>query len=148
MHAEQQALAGLREREPAALLQRIETELGPPGRMISASKSGYCRRHPDHLVVWNGNLLVDGRKVWWGDLDLTADEPTLRRRARHVGEIHVLHEHDGRFQHESSPLTHRAVYWTYGHEGLLGDAEAGAYEFHRGCIRRTPQHQPGTGQTR
>lgn len=53
--AEQQALVGLREREPAGLLQRVETELGPPGRMISASKSGYRRHHPDRLVTWNGN---------------------------------------------------------------------------------------------
>ena len=45
--------------------------LGPRGRMISGSKTGYRDRHPDHLPVFNANVCFGSSKVWHGDLDLT-----------------------------------------------------------------------------
>ena len=37
------------------------------GRMISASKSGYMKRHPDNLVLFNANVFdEDNKKIWWG----------------------------------------------------------------------------------
>ncbi len=34
----------------------ILATLGPPGRMISGSKTGYRDQHPDHLPVFNANI--------------------------------------------------------------------------------------------
>jgi hypothetical protein len=85
--------------------------LGPPGRLISYSKSGYRTRHPDHVAVFNGNLCLEGGKVWHGDLDLTVDEPMLVGLARIIGTtVYVLWERDGRFDHEDKPLLREAVY--------------------------------------
>jgi hypothetical protein len=89
----------------------INATLGPAGRMISASKSAYRDEHPDHLVVFNANLCLAGAKVWFGDVDLTLDEPDLLKLAAQVGEItDLLSEYDGRFQYEDAPMLEHAVY--------------------------------------
>lgn len=68
----------------------------PNGRMISHSKSWYRGEHPRNVPVFNGTIaLDDGRGVWWGDLDLTIDEPRLVDLARRLGcRLHVLFEGD------------------------------------------------------
>jgi hypothetical protein len=90
----------------------VEELLGHRGRMIASTKSGYGAAHPDHVALFNANVCVDGRKVWYGDLDLTRDEPRLRELAARVGEaVHVLYERDARFAHEEEPLLSDAIYW-------------------------------------
>jgi len=94
-------------RHEAAILATV----GPPGRMISGSKTGYRDAHLDHLPVFNANVCLGTSKVWWGDLDLTVDEPALLDLASRTEEIvSVLYESDGRFQHEDRPLIAEAVY--------------------------------------
>jgi hypothetical protein len=89
----------------------INATLGPAGRMISPSKSAYRDEHPSHLVVFNANVCVAGIKVWYGDVDVTLDEPQLLQLAAQIGEItDLLSEHDARFRHEDAPLLERAVY--------------------------------------
>lgn len=90
----------------------VEEILGPAGRLISWSKSGYCEDNPDHVPVFNANVaLSPAFKVWHGDLDLTLDEPLLLDLARRTGRIvYVLYEHDGRFRHEQEPLVADAVF--------------------------------------
>jgi hypothetical protein len=89
----------------------LAATLGPPGRMITPSKSAYRDSHPDHLVVFNANICLTGAKVWHGDLDLTADEPALLDLAARTGAIaDVLYEHDARFRSETNPRIERAVY--------------------------------------
>lgn len=79
-------------------LAAAEEILGTAGRMISASKSGYSRAHPDNLPVFNANVCTDDGKIWFGDLDLTVDEPKLVELARTLGrKIYVLPELAGRF---------------------------------------------------
>jgi hypothetical protein len=60
-------------------VHELAAELGlPSGRMITGSKSGYSRAHPDHLAVFNATIADEaGTDLWWGDLDLTLDEPKL-----------------------------------------------------------------------
>ena len=83
--------------------------LGPVGRMIPYSKTAYMDVHSDHAVVFNANVCFQGGKVWWGDIDLTEDEPELTRLAAATGEIvYVLSEADGRFENEDAPLLDRA----------------------------------------
>jgi hypothetical protein len=75
----------------------------PNGRMISWSKSGYRRNHPNHLTVFNGTIADDtGAGLWWGDLDLTIDESRLVQLAADLyTSLHVFHEGDWpRFGHE------------------------------------------------
>lgn len=116
----------------------IESHLGPHGRMVGSSKTGYSRRYPRRLVVFNANLLVDGCKLWWGDLDLSEDAPRLRRLALQLGgELHVLYEHDGRFHgRDSRPLVEEYVYWTDGRQQRLGKDTAEWFEMRRGRPRR------------
>lgn len=105
----------------------IEENLGPCQRLISGSKSGYCRSFPSNLVVFNANLIVmdtltrEAKKVWYGDIDVTNDEPMLKKIADMCDvELRVLYEMDGRFEHEDNPNISRYVYRT-----IHGSAEIG-----------------------
>jgi hypothetical protein len=88
------------------VLEIADKTLGRPGRMISASKSDYLQRFPEHVVVFNANVCVKGHgKIWFGDLNVTKDEPSLKKLADELGEtVYVLREMDGRFENESAPL--------------------------------------------
>ncbi len=89
----------------------ITAHLGPPGRMVGLSKSGYMTAHPQHMAIFNANVCFGEGKVWWGDIDLTIDEHSLEALAARTREtVYVLHESDGRFRHEAAPLLERAVY--------------------------------------
>jgi hypothetical protein len=82
-----------------------------PGRMISLSKSQYSIQHPGHVCVFNANVCVRSRgKIWYGDLDVTADEADLKALAQEVGEpVYVLREYDARFENETAPKFENAV---------------------------------------
>ena len=57
----------------------FERQLGMPGRLLSGSKSGYSSDHPVNVVFFNANVFdCRGKKVWYGDVDLTADAQTLQ----------------------------------------------------------------------
>jgi hypothetical protein len=87
-----------------------EALLGWEGRMISASKTRYRERHPGNAAIFNANVCVSDGKIWWGDLDLTLDEPLLRELAMRLGEVvYVLYERDGRFANEKRPPLDRAL---------------------------------------
>lgn len=91
-----------------AIAERL---LGPAGRMIAASKTRYWERHRTNLPVFNANVCTRERgKIWFGDLDLTLEEPQLRALARAINErIFVLHERAARFGNEGSPAFDEAV---------------------------------------
>lgn len=66
------------------------------GRMISGSKSGYTSRNKGNVVVFNARIctLSEGI-IWWGDLDITKDEETLKIIAEQIGQsIYILRESD------------------------------------------------------
>jgi hypothetical protein len=89
----------------------IAATLGPAGRLLGMSKSGYRNTHPGHAVVFNANVCLPDGKIWYGDIDLTTDEPLLADLAAQSGEIvHVLYEWDGRFRNEDRPQLDEAVY--------------------------------------
>lgn len=94
------------------LLYIAETVLGPAGKLLSASKVSDDKFQPDHVTVFNANVCIDGpRKIWFGDLDLTEDEPRLAVLARALDtKVYVLNERDGRFGgRDENPLLERAV---------------------------------------
>jgi hypothetical protein len=73
------------------------------GRMISGSKSSYREKYPDHVVVFNANIITESRnKIFYGDLDLNLDIDNLTNVAKSLGEpLYVLREMDGRFENEN-----------------------------------------------
>lgn len=78
----------------------VERFLGHMGRMLSGSKSGYLDRFPGHRCFFNGNVYAgDGRKLWYGDIDLTKDEKVLQALAGELGtRLYVTREMPFRFE--------------------------------------------------
>jgi hypothetical protein len=82
-----------------ARASEVAQSLGLPScRVIAISKSGYRRAWPQHPVVFNATIADEtGVGVWWGDLDLTLDEPLLVQLAQELHRtLHVLREADAR----------------------------------------------------
>ena len=73
------------------------------------SKSRYRDANPGNQFVPNANVFCRTRgKIWWGDLDLANDKPSLEKAAKLLGlRLYVLSEFDGRFGNADSP--HRVV---------------------------------------
>ena len=64
------------------------------GRMISASKSGYYRNHPNNLIVFNARVMTEADgAIWHGDLDVTRDLPQLQAKSIQLGTpLHIIRE--------------------------------------------------------
>lgn len=96
------------------LVEKINEMIGPMGRMISGSKSGYRNVHPDNLVMFNGNICInqgEPTKVWYGDIDITKSRNQLREIAVEMNtDLYVLYEMDARFENEERPLIKEFVY--------------------------------------
>jgi hypothetical protein len=83
--------------------------LGPCGRLLSASKSGYRKRHPNNNVIFNANIGTDV-KLWYGDIDLTIESDRIQNLANFLGKrVYVLYEMDWRFKNETNPNLKDAV---------------------------------------
>jgi len=76
------------------------------GRMISSSKSGYWKKHPNNLIVFNANIIISNiGKVFYGDIDITLDEKALKKVAKCIDQtLYVLREMAGRFGAENRPF--------------------------------------------
>lgn len=80
--------------------------VGEMGRMLSGSK----KAPKGHICVWNANVIVGGKKAWYGDLDLTKDAKNLQAAANNIGQpIYILPEHAARFANENNPDMTRVV---------------------------------------
>lgn len=85
-------------------LNDVEKILGQCGRMLSGSKSGYRNKYPNNVVGFNCNIVANGVKVWYGDVDVTKDIDKLKKIANVLKtDIYVINEMDGRFENEHSP---------------------------------------------
>ena len=92
------------------LYKIAEEHLGMRGKMISFSKSGYVKKNPENLAIFNSNVCTDGGKIWYGDLDVTLSYESLSDLAKEIGKtVYVLTEMDGRFENEETPLLSQAV---------------------------------------
>lgn len=91
--------------ETDKITEILNKKIGFCGRMISGSKTDYRTRFPKNLAIFNANIVVDGEKVWWGDIDLTLSKNDLLEIAVLEDiDIYVLYEMDGRFENEEKPL--------------------------------------------
>jgi hypothetical protein len=87
-----------------------ERILGSEGKMISFSKSGYMKKNPENLVLFNSNVCIGSGKIWYGDLDVTLSFDSLSELAKELDEtVYVLTERDGRFEYEETPQIDNAV---------------------------------------
>ena len=59
------------------MIQLIQEKLGPIGNLITFSKTTYRKTHPNNIVVFNSNLVIEGQKLWYGDLDITLSKNEL-----------------------------------------------------------------------
>lgn len=102
--------------------EKVEKILGFCGAMLSSSKSGYVDKHLTNLVSFNANLVTaDGKKIWYGDLDVTKCEDKLIECAKALDTtIFVLSEMDARFQNEDDPKIERALYIADKRGGVVG----------------------------
>jgi hypothetical protein len=121
-------------REKTAALER---HLGPQGRLVSRSKSGYRETFPDHLVIFNAQIVVDGETLYHGDLDLTVDETLLKSAAREVGELYVLTEHET-LDLATAGRPRRHVYWTDGIKRGVGDGYWKRFGWDGDALRMRP----------
>lgn len=74
-----------------------------PGRCLG-SKSGNRKLYPDHMFIFNANIIVEPYgKVWHGDVDVTADAVILKDLANEIGsDLYILYENDARWGKEDS----------------------------------------------
>lgn len=93
------------------LVHEICRRVGYFGNLVSMSKSGYRDAHPNNLVVFNANIILeDGGKIWFGDIDITNSGKTLMDMANGFGvDIYILHEMDARFENENNPKIEKFV---------------------------------------
>lgn len=88
-------------------------ELGMRGAMLSGSKIGYERSHPDGKPIFNANVVSEAHgKIWFGDLDLARERD--KTALQHIADclrakVYVLREMDARFEYEDKPRISAAV---------------------------------------
>ena len=110
----------------------LQEKVGYDGKMISGSKSGYRNIYPKNFVLFNANICIaekkllttKGKKIWWGDIDITKSRNALREIALETDtDIYVLSEMDGRFENEKTPIIKNFVYCAKGN----GTEELGGF---------------------
>jgi hypothetical protein len=81
----------------------VELGFGICGKMLDGSKS-------DKNTIYNGNIIVGTKKVWFGDFRLH-ETYKLDLLAKIVNEdVYLLREMDCRFDTEDKPRLDKAIY--------------------------------------
>jgi hypothetical protein len=91
---------------PEKIVEELNNNSLHIARMVGGSKSYYCEKHPQNMVIFNANI-IDKKlgKVWYGDLDLTIDGVKLAEIAKKLNTtLYVLSEMDCRFESEKKPV--------------------------------------------
>ena len=82
----------------------FEDILGEKGTVITFNKSKYRRSHPNNIIVFNSNVIIDNKKYWFGDIDVTLSKDKLVELSKDLDDtIYILYEKDGRYEHENNP---------------------------------------------
>lgn len=82
----------------------IINKLGDKGNLVAFSKSNYRSKHPNNIVVFNSNIIIDNKKCWFGDIDVTISKDKLLELSKELNNtIYILYEMDARFEHEEKP---------------------------------------------
>lgn len=82
----------------------ILKKLGDKGTLISFCESDYRRHHPDNIVVFNSNIIINNKRVWFGDIDITLSKEILMELSRETNnEIYILYQRDVSVDNENNP---------------------------------------------
>jgi hypothetical protein len=66
------------------------------GKILGFSKSIYHWEHPDNAVIFNAKIRdEDNQEIWSGDIDLTIDADTIRKKARIGGQVLTVYYEGG-----------------------------------------------------
>ena len=89
----------------------MKTEINFPvgmyqGRLIGNSKTNYCRKHPNDLIMFNAVMVTESDGIIWnGDINAHVDKDLLIKTRNIVGEdLYFLSEHEGYELRDSLPL--------------------------------------------
>lgn len=89
------------------MIEIIEKHLGQIGSVITFSKSNYRIKHPNNIVIFNCNIIIEGKKIWYGDIDVTLFKRDLLDISKEINkDIYLLYEMDARFDKELNPNLH------------------------------------------
>lgn len=123
--------------ETYRIKELINQDLGYLGRMISGSKTGYCRRRPVNLVAFNANICTKNEKIWWGDIDITLDIDKLKKVSMKTGiDLYILYEMDGRFENEEKPPVNKYIIKIFSDGNFeLGESTSEYYDVEDGTIK-------------
>lgn len=69
--------------------ETINNIIGPSGKMLSSSKSGYRQKNMDNHIIFNAVITQQNQKLWTGDLDLTKEDEKLLALAQSIGSFQV-----------------------------------------------------------
>jgi len=85
--------------QPKDIIEAVRSHLGTEGRLLSASKSMYRKKYPNHRVFFNACLFDSNfTQLWWGDIDFDLDNDSLQLLANYLKEtIYITMEHDYRW---------------------------------------------------
>lgn len=130
-----------------SIVNALKEKLGYPGMLISGSKSGYRKAHPDNLTIFNANICIEetdgtAKKIWWGDIDITLSQKVLREIALEFDtDVRVLYESDARFENEEIPLIANFAYRANGNgTQSLGESISRYYSFDKnGTVSKTKE---------
>jgi hypothetical protein len=78
----------------STLLHDLEEHGLLSGRMVHSSKSTYGSLHPDNEVFFNACIFAADnlQQIWWGDIDLTVSDETLKALAALGHKFYVTRE--------------------------------------------------------
>jgi len=85
--------------QPKDIIEAVRSHLGTEGRLLSASKTMYRKKYPNHKVFFNACLFDSNfTQLWWGDIDFDLDNDSLQLLANYLNEtIYITTEHDYRW---------------------------------------------------
>lgn len=85
--------------QPKDKIGAIRSHLGTEGRLLSASKSLYRRKYPNHKIFFNACLFDENfTQLWWGDIDFDLDDYSLQLLANYLKEtIYITIEQNYRW---------------------------------------------------
>jgi hypothetical protein len=97
---------------------KARLSLGTEGRMIGTSRGRTSFENPHSLIVFLANVVIDGERIWQGDLNLSdkKDIKKLETLSRDFGskEVFILWEKDAGFDVEVPRLDRAIGKVTYG----------------------------------
>ena len=81
----------------------IEKRLGDVGNVLSSNRTRYRKTHPNNLIIFNSNIIIDNQKLWTGDIDITISNDDLIDISRIMNkDVYILFGADKRLKNDDT----------------------------------------------